>query len=567
MAKVILVPNLGNVSFPDEMSADDINKSISKSMANMEAKKFGEQYGYGNVSTYNPQEDFAKSSMLNQYLVGGGKAMVDTGRGVGNLARETMNLVTPQQKTLSDLIVPQEQKNSVADYLGLPTRKDIATSRTNDAYINKSTPANIGKILADIGMFVGGSEVLPIANTLLKAGVSGTGYGLIQPVTENESRTQNAALGGLLNTGITGAGNMIGKYVAKSKAASDLAKLNPTTRDITSKELFDAGYVAPPSSIEGSGKLSKLAETIGGTSNTEKLAQLKNQKVTNKLANEYLGLPEKTSLSQSVIQTAKEPHNAIYEEVSNLPKIEKTILTPKYDSMGIKIGETPETVVVARAGDKLLSDLKEARTTANLAWKNMHSLSPSPSANKVYLAATQRANNLENELEKLTLEHNKTLLHHNFQTARKELAKINTVSNAMNDVTGDVNAKYFAKLGENNPNLLTGSGKTISNFGNTYGHIANVPKRFIENSVASPSDLIGYGAGGAAASLFGLPALTLTAAVRPILRHAVLRQAAQKSMLNPNEIGMVPNVLDSLLNNPTTSQMLKASIPTLLGNK
>jgi hypothetical protein len=512
--------------------------NLPKEQANANAKQFGADYGYNNVTTYNPQEEFAKSSILNKYLIGGGKALVDTGRGIGNLAREAIGVVSP----------------SAAEATGLPTRKDIAASRANDAYINKSTAANVGNVLANIGLYGAGAELLPAANTLVGSTALGAGFGAIQPVTEEESRLKNAAVGGALNAALTTGAQGIGNFIKNKQAANAFAQDIGKTKDESLKRAVDAGYVVPPTMARG-GTLSKMGESLSGGYKTIEAAQIKNQANTNRLINNYLNLPENTALGEDVLDALKTQHGQAYADIAALPSVETRV--PSGFSHNL-LETTYETKTIPN-GATLLEKLKAARADAKDYWQ-AYNRSAHPTDKVTAKALDLKASKLENELEQLAIAHNQPQLVANLRQARQDLAKVYTVEKAMNGETGDVSAIALKRLYKNNV-PLTGEAEQIAKFAKGFEDAAKVPKRGTATNW-SPYDI------GVSSIVKGkLAGLNLVG--RPLARKTILSQPAQQMMANKNyALNPLESAIGNLINNPSIANKLisKTSLPVIQGS-
>lgn len=166
-------------------------------------------------SKIDPTEGMTTGEKL---LAGVGKSFVDTARGVGQLARTAL-------------------PKSAADYIGLPTEQDIAEARRIDEPLMQTgagMAGNIGgqvvqalaggaalkgagvaaaKFAPQVGralQYVGGGLVNPA--TVKQAATGAAAYAATQPVTEQESRIANAAMGGAAGA----AGAAIAQKIASS---------------------------------------------------------------------------------------------------------------------------------------------------------------------------------------------------------------------------------------------------------------------------------------------------------------------------------------------------------------
>jgi hypothetical protein len=265
-----------------------------------------------------------------------------------------------------------------------------------------------------------------------------------------------------------------------------------------------------------------------------------NQKVTNKLANEYLGLGKGVALSDDVIDGLKAPHNAVYEQVANLP--DTVIGQQTVKSAGT--GKTSTTDILANGRD-LLDQLKEARDVSRAAWKGFGSGTASNPTELLKTAknADALASSLENKLELVANKNGQTDLVQALKASRKELAKIHTIDKVMNETTGDVDAIALSKLFKKGT-PLDGSARKIANFGRAYGKIARVPAD--GNSAAFTAVDAGLMGGGAGA---GNPLLAALPLGRVAGRSAILSRPVQNSMANNTyALNPIQNLIDNVLN-------------------
>lgn len=132
----------------------------------------------------------AGMSTTERTLAGAGKAFVDIGRGVGQLARKVM-------------------PDKAADAIGLPTQADIDEAKRLDAPLMRTTAGKVGNIGGNIAVALP-TVFIPGAQSLTGAALVGAGQGFIQPVASDESRLANTALGGAAGAG----GVALGRTVA-----------------------------------------------------------------------------------------------------------------------------------------------------------------------------------------------------------------------------------------------------------------------------------------------------------------------------------------------------------------
>jgi hypothetical protein len=158
MPKIIEVPGLGQVEFPDNMDDYHIAAKIKQHLDSI------------------PRDVTQDMSGMQKFMAGAGKAVYDVGRGVGNIVTD---------------IAP-----GAAQY-GFSTRADTDKSKKVDANLMNTGAGLAGNIAggtaiaAPLAFATGGASVLGGA-------AIGAGTAAIQPVGTDESRMQNMAVGGAL---------------------------------------------------------------------------------------------------------------------------------------------------------------------------------------------------------------------------------------------------------------------------------------------------------------------------------------------------------------------------------
>jgi len=125
-------------------------------------------------------------STFDKFAAGTGKAMYDTARGVGQL-------------------------------VGLVDQKDIDESKARDAALMNTTAGTAGNIFGNIATTLP-TVAIPGAATLKGAAAIGALQGLIQPVSADDSRLQNVAMGGAAGAGGVAAGRALSGMYQGGKA-------------------------------------------------------------------------------------------------------------------------------------------------------------------------------------------------------------------------------------------------------------------------------------------------------------------------------------------------------------
>lgn len=125
-------------------------------------------------------------STFDKTAAGFGKAIVDTGRGIGQL-------------------------------VGLVSDADVNEAKARDAALINTTSGMVGNVAGNLAIALP-TVAIPGATTLKGAAAIGTLQGLAQPVTGDESRLTNAALGGAAGAGGVTAGRVLSGVYQGGKA-------------------------------------------------------------------------------------------------------------------------------------------------------------------------------------------------------------------------------------------------------------------------------------------------------------------------------------------------------------
>ena len=312
-----------------------------------------------------------------------------------------------------------------------------------------------------------------------------------------------------------------GKEIESATAPALAAKKAVNeTRDATIKQSLEVGYTIPRSSYNPSMTTSAL-ESAGGKAAVGQEASHRNQAVTDKLARQYLGLPEDTAFSEGLIESLLKTKAAPYKEASALPSVR----TESTSGGLIKAGQT-------RSGDVIVKEIKDARDLSRANWRSFNSGLGKPNE---ALAAAQEADaqvaKLESELEDLAQRNNKPDLLNELRNSRKELAKIHTVEKAMNPATGEINAANFKQ--QYNKNVpLTDEAKIIADFANSFPNESRLSTKTPSPDVSKLNAILAGGgatAGGFAGGVPGSIVGGLTAYGVPIAaRSMALSKMLQK---------------------------------------
>jgi hypothetical protein len=453
-------------------------------------------------------------STTDKVLAGVGKGMVDVGRGAGQM-------------------------------LGLTSQAEIDEARRIDAPLMNTKSGMVGNILGSVAA-AAPAMFIPGANTVAGAGVTGAVLGALQPMAADESRLQNAALGGVLGSGAQfGLGKLAGAAQSRlaAKEAEGLTKASQNAvRDETLRASQQAGYVIPPSQA-GGGILSRTLEGVSGKYKTNQAAAIKNQNVTDSLARKALGLADDEPITREAMQAVRDrAFQSGYEPLSKAGAIEtdrafqKSLDSIVSDFQGAS-RSFPDAVdnTIMKRVDALRTgamDVGDAlkmtrilRDEANAAYG-----ASNPALGK---ATKKAAQVIEDQIERALQSAGKdgAELLKNFREARTLMAKAHNVEKAIVEGGGHVNARVLgAALQRGKP--LTDELKTIGGFANNFKDVARIPESGWANPITA---LDAFGAAGMAGLGAGGLSIALPAA-RVAARSAILSPMAQRA-LGPQNYG------------------------------
>lgn len=241
-------------------------------------------------------------------------------------------------------------------------------------------------------------------------------------------------------------------------------------RDTTLKEGRDSGYVVPPSATGQDGFpgwLSRRLESISGKAAVGQEAAVRNQKVTNKLAREAVGLPEDSAISVQALETQRNKLAAPYREIAKID---------------------PEAAAT-------LEQLKQARFDANNYYRH-YDISADPASLAKAKELSQHVSQLETFLEGIATNAGKPQLVKELRQARQDIAKTFDVERALNVATGDVSARVLGSLVDKGKPLsggLSTAGKFQQAFPSYMREGEKVPTPGVSKSEAIASAIFGLG--------------------------------------------------------------------------
>jgi len=349
----------------------------------------------------------------------------------------------------------------------------------------------------------------------------------------------------------------IQKFVNKPYA-EQLTEFNQNLKfNKIAKDSTDAGYKLIPSSVKGAPLKDRLKESTVGTSKITETAQEANQKVTNNLIREYLGIDKKTPLDNKLLEVIRKRNGKIYAEIDELPAPPPIVRKkdPTFDT-GVKYedgspvlirGKNRKDVVLKeyRNGAQILRDLMSTRKRAQEYWKSVkrNGRVEDRDAAKLLDSVVER---LEEELLRTAKYNKREDLIPKLKNARTEISKAHLVQKALNDVTGDVDAATISKLAYDR-RLVEPSVTKVAKFYKGFPSLAKNPK-FAEASPFSVLDVglsaYGFGTGNV---LLSLPAILKLGSGRSLMRPNIQKGIVNSTITKPKPKGIrsllqVPNV-------------------------
>lgn len=450
------------------------------------------------------------SPVDNSVREGFGKAFVDIGRGVGQL-------------------------------IGTISRQDVAQSRELDKPLMATTGGKIGNLGGNIAATVPAAFV-PGANTVAGAGLIGALSGLLQPSTSTRETLTNIGLGGAFGAGGQKIGQVISGKLA-NVAEQRLANAAATQSENAPREaILEAGrklgYVTPPAARNRDSMLAAAAESVGGKAATAQSAAYMNQKTTNRLIREDLGLdPAKKTISLLDLKTVRNKAGQVYKQVSSSgtikadqtyideiaslansePDVAKAFPGTAAPS-GPEIEKLADSLFQPKFGAaEALKRVRSLRSEAKADWKSVHAAGGGAEKEAIARAKTDAAGILEDMIIRHLQSQGKGALADSFDGARTLIAKSYDAEAALNDATGNVVAtKLGGMLRKGKP--LGGNFKTVAEFARTVDpsvmkeQLSGPGVSKLQSTIAIASGVGGLASGNPVAlSIAGLPALSWAA--------------------------------------------------------
>lgn len=295
---------------------------------------------------------------------------------------------------------------------------------------------------------------------------------------------------------------------AIASAVADAAATNATRR-ATLAAGREAGYVIPPSQVNP-GVLTNTLESIGGKAALGQEAAIRNQRVTNRLAKEALGVPENVDITERVLTDIRREASQPYEQIGQMAGRARADLDALLASTAsASAHQTAANRAVPAVADRIRSlstiasadigALRDARFRANQNFRH-YERSADPDALSAARTAQAEADALENAIEQAAVESGTPALVESLRAGRTRIAKSYDVERALNLGDANVSAPVIGRaLDKGKP--LTGELETIGNFAETFPSFVREGSKVPTPGVSAllPIGSLLSGAGGAAA--------------------------------------------------------------------
>lgn len=183
---------------PEGASQADVLKAAQSLAQAHEARAAADYARF--AQEVNPTNDM---STADRVLAGVGKGMTDLGRGAKERVQQLFG--TP---TMSSLITGSKPEDAIAE------------SRRLDAPLMATMGGKVGNVVGKVATALP-TVLIPGANTLAGAALTGAAQGALEPTTADESVLSNIALGAAGGAGGYGAGKLVGATVRGARAAAE----------------------------------------------------------------------------------------------------------------------------------------------------------------------------------------------------------------------------------------------------------------------------------------------------------------------------------------------------------
>lgn len=466
-------------------------------------------------------------SFTENLAAGAGRAVTRLGQGAKQILDVPAQALEKAFGTFKPLGLPSAAESAAA------TNATVAEGERLDRPLMNTA----GGVIGDVAGNVAATMLVPGSFSLGGATATGAALGGLQPVTGDESRLANTAVG----AGAGAAGKVVGDKVAKTISNRLAAKTAEAAGEKTANAGRDAalaagqeaGYVVPPRMVQKQGTPGALLEAAGGRTKLEQQASNRNQTVTNDLAKKALGVTDEGPITPEILKGIRTKAGEAYEAIRGAGQItadkqfsaDLAKITQKYQGASKDFPELAKNEI----GD-IVASINKPSFSADAALDAISILRDKAAAayakgdKAVGSAYKQTSQAMEDAIERNLIEQGSTGAVKAFQAARRLIAKTYTVEKSL-EAGGNVSARTIAgELKRGKP--LSEELKVIGDFA------GNFPKAAQNVAKVEPYSVTDAFAGAMLASAGGMPAAALPL-LRPAARSVVLSDTYQKLMANP----------------------------------
>jgi len=398
----------------------------------------------------------------------------------------------------------------------------------------------ISALAGNVALGAATGAAAPALNTARGAVAGGAVMGALQP-TEMDNVIAGKAMNTAMGAGAGLIGNKVAGYVGNNVEAQKLAQAirqsQNAPRDATISAARNAGYTVPPTAANPTW-INRTLESLAGKEATRQAASVSNQNVTNALSRKALGMADDAALTDDALSAFRKSAAQPYREVSALGP---------------------------QAAD-VLEQLKQARHDATAYFKH-YDRSADPNSLKQAKSMQEAAESLEQQLEQFANAAGRDDLIPALRDARRQVAKSYTINRALNDSTGNVDARALASaLRRGAP--LSDELETAARFASAFPGANRTPEAIGGDGVSklkfALSALMGTG-GAAAGGPMGAAVGALPFVAPDITRKVILSSPYQSAMATPQYgIGTGKKLAEILLSSRYSPMALTGgAVPTL----
>lgn len=485
----------------------------------------------------------ADMSTGERIAAGAGKAVYDVGRGAGQIARSVL-------------------PGKVSDFLGLPTQEDIDAARSRDAPLMATGGGIAGNVIGGAAMFAP-TAMIPGANTVTGAAVTGGVMGALQPTAADESRLKNTVLGAgtgaVTQYSVGKLANALGAAKQSAAATTATEEVRNATRDAALEAGRKAGLVVPPSTVNPTIG-NQLVETAGGKIATEQTAAVKNAPVFDRLAREALGLQKGSLLTEGSLADMRKQAGQAYRAIKNVGgKLDAdAAFAADIQNIGADFSqaaaEFPESTKNA-AIEALNKDLAIGSWSPTAIVEKVKLLRSDATANfkafndpeKLALARAQReaANALDGLVERRLNDMGQGALATAYKDARRTIAISHDVETALMP-DGHINALTLAKISDKHP--LSGPLDLIAQFAGNFPKASQPVSKIGSPATTALRASIGSGAGAVVGGTLGAGVGGAVGFVAPWTARQLMLSTPGQALLatpryGPGTVGTVADLL------------------------